>query len=275
MSKFDECLAETLRWEGGFSNDPYDPGGATMKGVTTARYKAFRKSKGLPMQPVKNITDEELREIYRVYYWDYVWGDKLPNGVDLAVFDFGVNSGPSRAVRYLQKALGVRVDGHMGPVTIEALERADPVKVTRCINNSRLRFVRKIKTFWRFGKGWTRRINGIKAACNDRLGIATAGNVTDPYDEADRQSRTQGRADLPKPGLNTPTGIGVGTAIGTGVAAAPKEALKDLTVWQQVATQVKSLSMAVADHWPYFIGAIGIWAIIVYLVPYLYREFRD
>ena len=115
--RFDTCLAETLKWEGGWSNHPRDPGGPTMRGIIQRVYDGWRDNHGLPRRSVREIADHELRDIYRRSYWDQVRGDELPPGVDLAVFDFAVNSGPARAAKYLQRVLGVKVDGHIGPAT--------------------------------------------------------------------------------------------------------------------------------------------------------------
>jgi len=124
-ARFHACLAETLKWEGGWSNHKLDPGGATMNGVIQRVYDAWRERGGKPRQSVRGISDAELTAIYDANYWRMVAGDLLPAGLDLAVFDFGVNSGPARAVRYLQSCLGIIQDGHMGPVTINAANRAD------------------------------------------------------------------------------------------------------------------------------------------------------
>jgi lysozyme family protein len=143
---FNACLTETLKWEGGYSNHPSDPGGATMKGVIQTVYDGYRDGKGLARQPVRNIADSEVREIYQRNYWTKVNGDMQPFGVDLAVFDYGVNSGPGRAVPALAKAQRNTIEG-----TIKAL----------CA--SRTAFVKGLRIFATFGTGWMRRISGIEA----------------------------------------------------------------------------------------------------------------
>src|SRR3990167_8354222 len=111
-SNFKKVLTPLLRIEGGTADRPLkdDPGGLTRNGVTWATYDAFRISKGLPKRSVKLITNAEVTEIYK-QFWDNVRGDDLPSGLDWAVFDFGVNSGPGRAIKELQRVLGVKVDG--------------------------------------------------------------------------------------------------------------------------------------------------------------------
>lgn len=164
-SNFERALALTLRYEGGYVNHPADPGGATMKGVTQAVYDRWRAKNGRSMRDVRQIEDTELRDIYRLQYWDAVYGDRLPEGLDAAVFDFSVNSGPTRAVQELQRVLGLRTDGAMGAVTLEACMARDPVELIEAYCDARLAFVRKLKTFSTFGKGWTRRIMDVKTAC--------------------------------------------------------------------------------------------------------------
>lgn len=129
MTRFHECLALTLREESGevqlvggpyvrgrwsFMDHPRDPGGATMMGVTHRVYAAYLRSRGLPQKNVREVTDEEIEDIYHGNYWQLVAGDSLPRGLDLAVFDFAVNSGPHRAICKLQSVLGVKVDGQLG-----------------------------------------------------------------------------------------------------------------------------------------------------------------
>jgi lysozyme family protein len=160
-SNFEKALALVLEHEGGWVNHPKDPGGATMKGVTQEVYNAYRKLRGRGLLSVKYITDEELRAIYKFQYWDKVQGDFLPSGVDYAVFDFAVNSGVSRAAKYLQAVVGVAQDGQIGAKTLSAI--TSPAKTINALCDRRMGFVRNLKTFLTFGKGWTRRVQGVRA----------------------------------------------------------------------------------------------------------------
>ena len=117
---FAPALAAVLVHEGGYSNHPKDPGGPTMKGVIKRVYDDYRRSKGEPVRDVRQITDEELREIYRKRYWDLIQGDELPTGLDYVVFDGAVNSGPAQATKWLQRGLGVGADGVLGPERLGA-----------------------------------------------------------------------------------------------------------------------------------------------------------
>lgn len=161
MSRFDACLPITLVFEGGYSNNPKDPGGATYKGVTQKTYDAYRQRKGDPTQDVRSITDDELHTLYKEEYWDQVNGDILPVGLDLAVFDYAVNSGVEHAAKALQSLVGARADGVIASQTIEAVKKAgavDQLVVKYC--NARLAFLKTLSTWKTFGDGWTTRIKG-------------------------------------------------------------------------------------------------------------------
>lgn len=155
------CLAVTLPHEGGWADHPADPGGATMKGITLATFRQWVAN--ATKTQLRNISDDMVEKIYRTGYWNKVRGEDLPFGVDLAVFDFGVNSGPSRAAKYLQAVVGVTQDGHVGPKTIAATQRLDGKVVVQKVCARRLSFVRGLGTFKVFGKGWSRRIADVEA----------------------------------------------------------------------------------------------------------------
>lgn len=164
-SNYKPSLSLVLAHEGGYVNHPKDPGGATNKGVTQAVYDSYRKVKGLPPQTVKLIISNEVAEIYQKQYWRQVKGDDLPAGLDYAVFDFGVNSGVSRAARYLQRLVGVPDDGVIGNQTLAAVyeaARKDEEKLIATYCANRLAFLKSLATFATFGKGWTRRVIGYQ-----------------------------------------------------------------------------------------------------------------
>lgn len=197
-ARFIACLAQTLKWEGGYSNDKYDPGGATMKGIIQREYDAYRKRAGLPKQSVRYISDAEVQFIYFNSYWDEVRADELPAGVDEVVFDFGVNSGTVTAIKGLQRCLGVGVDGQIGQETLHAVEAADPDALVQKMMDYRRSYLKALKTFWRFGKGWMTRCDGIE---KDALAAAGAHpmafmQIPDaaPHADPEMQSATQGRA---------------------------------------------------------------------------------
>lgn len=156
-----QSVRELLGYEGGYTNHPADPGGPTNWGITIFDVRRFLKPDATAAD-VKALTVEQAKDIYKHKYWDLVWGDKLPAGVDFCVFDYGVNSGPSRAVKVLQRIVGVDADGAMGPDTLAAVLRKDPAMVVNAICDERMHFLRGLKTFSVFGVGWTRRVTALR-----------------------------------------------------------------------------------------------------------------
>ena len=164
VKNYGPSLAKVLVHEGGYSNHPRDPGGATMKGVTQRVYDAYREKRGLKKRSVKNITEQELQAIYKPQYWDAVQGDKLPKGLDYVVFDGAVNSGPKQSIKWLQKALGVAADGVIGVVTLQKItEHKDIDALIDRICDIRLQFLRALRTWNTFGNGWASRVRGVRA----------------------------------------------------------------------------------------------------------------
>ncbi len=163
-TNFDVCLAHVLKWEGGYIDHPDDPGGATNMGITIGTLSAHRGQQATK-HDVRILTLEEAGEIYRKSYWAKVQGNDLPDGMDLVAFDAGVNSGPYRGIGWLQQALGVPVDGIIGPVTLRAAQDApDGVQVIERACAVRLRFLRALRTWATFGRGWGRRLADTEAA---------------------------------------------------------------------------------------------------------------
>lgn len=160
---FSRALTAVLVHEGGYVNHPKDPGGATNKGVTQAVYDGFRRRASAKIQSVRGITDKEVRAIYKRQYWDFARCDALPAGVDYMVFDGAVNSGPSRSIRWLQSALGVSVDGMIGEETIGAAQaHPDRNALIARVCAIRMRFLRSLRTWPYFGRGWTSRVTGVE-----------------------------------------------------------------------------------------------------------------
>lgn len=164
---YERALGLVLQHEGGWSNNPADPGGATMKGVTQAVYDDYRHSIGAPARTVREIEDAELHAIYRSGYWDRIKGDDLPAGVDYATFDAAVNSGPGRGAKWLQHALLVTLDGAIGPQTIAAAKAADPVRTIDAMCDLRLEFLRGLGTWPTFGRGWQRRVDDVRRVARE------------------------------------------------------------------------------------------------------------
>lgn len=165
---FQRALALLLKHEGGFVNHVADPGGATNKGITLAVYREVY-GKGKTVDDLKRITDDQVAHIYRTRYWAKVRGDDLPSGVDYAVFDFAVNSGPARAAKYLQAVVGVAQDGVIGPQTLAAVKAASASAVIDKLCDKRLAFLQGLKTWSTFGKGWGRRVEDVRSAAKSMV----------------------------------------------------------------------------------------------------------
>lgn len=155
---WEDCLAHTKISEGGYVNDPVDPGGETKYGISKRSY---------PHLDIKALTWKQAADIYRRDYWDAVSGDDLPSGLDLVAFDAAVNSGVSRGAKWLQRALGVKQDGRIGPQTIKAALECDDVEVIMAACEYRLSFMQSLKTWYRYKNGWTARVNGVMDAAID------------------------------------------------------------------------------------------------------------
>lgn len=165
---FHAALSRVLEHEGGFVNHPKDPGGATNKGVTLKTFRSLVK-RSATVSDLKNITDAQLASVYR-HFWDGVRASEMPSGVDYSLFDFSVNSGRARAVKALQKVLRVSQDGKIGPVTLAAVENSDRTSVIEALNSDRLAYLKRLKTWKHFGRGWGRRVNDVLKASLDMAG---------------------------------------------------------------------------------------------------------
>jgi lysozyme family protein len=158
-SNFSACLSFTLKQEGGWSNNPADPGGCTMQGVTIAVYRDWKNNAGLTCTDLRHITPAEVSAIYQQNYWTASHGDDLPMGVDMMVWDMAVNAGVGRSARILQAALGVGVDGAIGPKTLAAVAAANPHSLILGLSKAQGDFYHRLPTFPTFGKGWMNRVN--------------------------------------------------------------------------------------------------------------------
>jgi len=151
-----------LLLEGGFVNHPKDPGGMTNLGVTQRVWEAWV---GHPVgeKEMRALTPTIVAPMYKQKYWDKVQGDELPSGVDLAVFDCCVNSGPGRAAKLLQRVLGLTEDGVIGPKTLAKAASTDSNKLIADYNAARLAFLMALDTWDTFGKGWGNRVAHVTA----------------------------------------------------------------------------------------------------------------
>lgn len=217
---FERALEGVLKHEGGFVNHPNDPGGATNKGITLATFRRYVKRSGT-VADLKRLTTKQAGIVYRKRYWDKVRGDQLPDGVDYAVFDFAVNSGPARAAKYLQRIVGAAQDGRIGPKTLAAVNAyvdGNPTMRRTLIDklcDDRMAFLRRLRHWSTFGRGWTRRVEDVRQTAFD-------------------MARTARAADRPKTKPEPPkkkTGAGSTATAGAGIGAAILAAIEAGVKW--------------------------------------------
>ena len=157
---FEKSLALILKSEGGFSNHPSDPGGMTNLGVTKRVWEEWVGHE-VTEQTMRDLTPAIVGPMYKAKYWDKVCGDDLPSGVDYVVFDAAINSGPGRAIKWLQACVKVDVDGKIGPNTLNAVTAFSDVDLISDYNKRRLSFLLDLPTWEVFGKGWTNRVSHV------------------------------------------------------------------------------------------------------------------
>lgn len=223
-SNFTRCMIEILRHEGGYVDHPRDPGGATNMGIT---HRTLSKARGrtVTKADVKALSRSEAIDIYRRFYAAPIRFDDLPAGLDHVTLDPTINSGAGRGVRWLQIAIGLTgrdLDGAMGPKTLAAAKAANPIPAIEAACRARMGFLRGLRTWGTFGKGWSRRVAEVEAfatalaveAARQPVGRVSAARAED----ADRKAKTE-------------VTRGVGTAVGGGGGMS----LADLPDWGLIA----------------------------------------
>lgn len=150
MSSFDTSFERIIGNEGGYVNNPADPGGETSWGISKRSY---------PDLDIKSLTKDDSKIIYKRDFWDRIKGDELPPSVAFQTFDFAVNSGIETAVRYLQRALGVVDDGVWGPNSKETLQFTPETKLMINLLALRLDYMTRLNAWKTFSLGWARRIS--------------------------------------------------------------------------------------------------------------------
>jgi lysozyme family protein len=168
---FETALAHVLKHEGGYVNHPKDPGGMTNLGVTKRVWEAWT-GKAASEADMRALTPAKVAPLYKSRYWDAVRGDDLPSGVDYAVFDAAVNSGPAQAAKWLQRAVGVADDGKIGPATLAAVRAKPAADVVAAFTDRRRSFLMSLSTWATFGKGWDRRVTDVANDSAEMVGAA-------------------------------------------------------------------------------------------------------
>ena len=167
-SRFVTVIDDLFESEGGYVDNPKDPGGCTSMGITIGTLKDWR-GEPVTCDDVRALSRDEASKIYFAKYWNALSCSSLPPGLDYIVFDFGVNAGVSRSAKTLQTILArsdpeVRVDGVIGPLTLAAVAKSSPQALIEAFHTERMRFYQNLSTWDTFGKGWARRSNKVLAA---------------------------------------------------------------------------------------------------------------
>src|SRR4029079_11100914 len=151
-STYDEALRRLLVHEGGYSNHPSDPGGPTNFGITLADYRRYIKPDATAAD-LRTMSVDQAKAIYRKRYWDAQRCDELPAGVDYSIFDYGVNSGVGRSGKVLRRVVGLSNNTHVvTDEVLHAIAKRDPKTLVAAINDERLAFLKRLKTWPVFGK---------------------------------------------------------------------------------------------------------------------------
>lgn len=188
QSSYNLALQAVLKSEGGYVNNPHDSGGATNYGITQRTYNGWRAKTGKDFpNPVQHISLDEVAAIYRNQYWDTVQGDALPAGLDYAVFDFGVNSGPSRALNTLAETSG------------STTQRIDQL----C--DIRLAFLKRLSSWQYFGNGWTTRVANVRSMAKNMATSPTIA-LTAPTVETATMTPREPQT-MPQPHSTAPIGL--------------------------------------------------------------------
>jgi len=172
---FEQALEHVLQFEGGYVDNPDDPGGATNFGITQAVYDDWRMDHGRLPRPVLEIEPEEVRQIYRERYWEAARCEDLPPEIRLLHFDAAVNCGVKNAAKFLQRALGVPVDGIIGPITLGAVQKREIRDLANDLLWERVRYYRDIsarrrpdrRDLWVFLPGWLYRVLKLRDLTRD------------------------------------------------------------------------------------------------------------
>lgn len=168
---FERALSVILKHEGGYVNHPKDPGGITNLGVTKKTMEAWT-GKPATVADMKALTPDAVATLYKQNYWADVGCDMLPEPLALCVFDFAVNAGPGRAIRYLQRLVGVADDGRFGPKTQVAawgFYDKNPSEAVKQYQDKRIGYYKSLPTFDTFGKGWLRRVKEVQQTALDMI----------------------------------------------------------------------------------------------------------
>ena len=216
-----ETFKSVMEWvfahEGGYSDDPRDSGNWTGGAVGKGDLKGTKfgiSAKAYPKLDIRSLTKDRAQALYKRDYWDKVRADDLPAGLDYVAFDAAVNSGPAQSARWIQRAVGIEADGIVGERTLAKVADRDVADVIHAACNQRLAFMRSLKTWKTYGKGWSRRVadvreNALRLALQDKrtvepklmLGAERKARVEDVKPFATKDGKTTLGAGLAAAGV--------------------------------------------------------------------------
>lgn len=174
MASFVPCVAFTLKEEGGFVQNPADPGGATNMGITRATLSDWRGGE-VSVDSVRLMGIEEARAIYAAQYWNAVCGKELPSGIDLMLFDHAVNAGVAASAKLVQQLAGVPADGFIGPQTLAAITVHLDGLIAR-LSDAQRDYYESLRGFAVFGRGWLARVDRRTASANNLVTMEGASS---------------------------------------------------------------------------------------------------
>ena len=252
---YEESITRVLKHEGGYTNHPKDPGGPTNWGITIGDYRRYVKPQATAAD-VKAMPLSHAKAIYKPKYWDIQSADKLEDGVDYAMFDYGVNSGVGRAGKVLRRLLRMPDNtSAITPEVIKAANQKDAQELAAAICDERLAFLHALKTWPTFGKGWGARVAEVKAVSKVMARKANDNSITLPAQEA---PATIGRAQIAEPKITAPV-------VKTGSAAAP---VAGVEFWDWIGARPLETALIVAV-------AISAAAVFISLIKYNARKKQD
>lgn len=156
---FNTCLAFTVAQEGWFVNDPRDPGGATYKGITLASLREYLRAPNTPVSVLRGLDQISIAKFYRSQFWDICQCGVVPAGIDLMLFDHGVNAGAQHPVPMLQDLIEVEADGAIGPLTLAAIATWRQSDLIGALGDAQEEYYRGLKNFTIYGNGWLNRLS--------------------------------------------------------------------------------------------------------------------
>jgi lysozyme family protein len=173
-SNFRRCVDHVIAQEGGFSDNPSDPSAATQFGLTLRDLRESKQNQNLTVDDLRKLGRDDACEIFRTRYWNVLRCDDLPTGVDLVVFDCGVDAGFPRSAMMLQQVVGAAGDGSIGDATIAATKAMSPTDVVKEMSNHRLEYYRDPANAPNVVRDGTNRTTAIEKAALDMIAAERA-----------------------------------------------------------------------------------------------------